>query len=595
MILRPASPGKEVAKPPTLVITLPSTPLGLTARSVNGRIQPRGRPTKYWFQIGKSTSYELKTTPVADLPPKIGAFYRESWNEGVNGWAADKGISTLKFQPDGGVDGGYIWYDMGTADVPSVVDSAHEDGIGANKLAQFVYTGGTPLEPPCLALGGGDPDFRGAKITCSVRGKNAVLDTAELAFWMQSTDEVATVAGEECRLSNWAYTRTRLTDGMLSPKWQQFSYVLDNDTSAWTYAGHSFNNDNAKRYFYMPLDHVLGHLNADLLHMLIFFEFGVPPTGQIHFDELEIAYRNDSVLVASNGGSLVRSPKGDPPARLTDGWRNGANRMWRSGPLTGEPLEFDYALAKPVKIDAVQIHQNPERPSREVEVLTSMDNKTFTPLVSGEIPKTATGGPNFAYLLARPPAPVLASWVKVRVKSGYQDDAWGLGEIEVFGQGAVVKTDDDWYGVTTDFDGLTPGTKYHWRLVAECDGVKVESEDATFVAPATDAPVVTTTSVSRLGGGKATLEGRMDPMGVATNYYFEYGVAPSDPNTPPPWDDPAYATKTGERYAGRELTPRTVTQTVEGLTPGTTYVARLVGVRGTVTVPDETPAKFTAK
>ena len=183
-----------------------------------------------------------------------------------------------------------------------------------------------------------------------------------------------------------------------------------------------------------------------------------PPTGAIDFDELTIAYRNHSLLLPSNGGRLVSAPaEGDDAARLTDGWRNGKDRTWRSAENPSGPQEFVWSFERPVTISAVQLHQDPEWPSKDVEVLTTEDGKSFKPLFKRVVPEKATQGPNFAFSIDRNLS-VKARGVKVRVLSGYKEKQWGLGEVEVFGTGAVMGTDDDLYYVNTDIEGLKAGT-----------------------------------------------------------------------------------------------------------------------------------------
>ena len=557
------------------------TPLGMKARSVNGRIHPWGRPTTYWFEYGETTAYGRRT-PEAALPPRIGAYYRESWNAGLAGWYGDINLTHLEAVQSGGVDGrGYVSYELGES---TNIDAAHIDGIGSNILAQIAITGDSVPGVDNLALGGGEPDFRGAKIKCFVRGQNVDLRKSELAFWAQSAPPGVLKTGNPA--SNWAYTGAYLTDALQSGNWEPVSYTLDNDTNSWSYAGCRVGVNEAQ-YIYMPLDQVLSHLNLDMFHMLALFDSGSSadrPYGRIDFDEFELAYRNHSVLLPSNGGTLVSAPLGgDPPSRLTDGWRNGANHTWRSALSPTAPLEFVYKLAKTVAVHVVQIHQNPDWPSKEVEVFTSLNGVDWTLLFGDVIPATHPSGPNFMYVLKNvSDAPVNANWIRVRINSGYQDSAWGLGEIQVFGRGAIFKTDYDWYSVTADLEDLQPGKAYHWRLVAKSDAGIVKSADKTFVMPADDAPWVKTLRASRIGGRKARLEGRIDPMGLATSYYFEYGPTPD------------YGMQTTERYGGVQITPRTVTDIVEGLTSGVRYHVRLVArnATGTTFGADRT---FTAK
>ena len=65
-------------------------------------------------------------------------------------------------------------------------------------------------------------------------------------------------------------------------------------------------------------------------------------------------------------------------------------------------------------------------------------------------------------------------------------------------------------------------------------------------------------------GTAATLTGTVDPDGHSTSWYFEYGTTT------------AYGTKTAAQSAGSSGGARSVSVTIGGLTPGTTYHFRLV-------------------
>jgi hypothetical protein len=550
-----------------LVETRAATSLGMDAFTPNGRIQPRGRPTSYYFEYGPTSAYGASTAEDS-LPPRLAAFYHESWDT-LAGWQGGLDGVSLTQIASGGVSGGFVRY--GT---PGNIDINHSDGIGPNQLVQYMYPanweGGEDVTN--AAWGGGEPDLRGARISGYVRGNAWAPRGSELVFWLQSTPNLAqSYDPQTARWSNWAFTGFNLTDGLESGNWEKVEYQLVNDTNQWTYAGH-YAEFGRPTYIYMPLDKALGRLNGDLFHMLVFVDYLPDPQGSIDVDELEIAYRNRSVLIPSNGGHLVTAPASDDdPARLTDGWRNGEGKTWKSESSPQGPVEITYALDRPVTIDAVQIHQNPDWPSRDVEVLVSEDGTTYTPLTQGEVPEAATAGSNFAFLLKRGLA-ATARHVKVRILSGYRPEHWGLGEIEIFGSGAVMQTDDDWYDVNTDITGLTAGATYHYRVVAVNDLGKTFGQDRTFTVPATRMPEVLTGPASRVRAATAKVEGRLNPLGVGavfgevSDYSFEYGV------------DTTYGQSSPPMYAGIATTPRTVTATLTDLVPGTTYHYRLTAV-----------------
>jgi fungalysin metallopeptidase (M36)/carboxypeptidase family protein/F5/8 type C domain-containing protein len=126
--------------------------------------------------------------------------------------------------------------------------------------------------------------------------------------------------------------------------------------------------------------------------------------------------------------------------------------------------------------------------------------------------------------------------------------------------------------VTQNLTNLTPGTQYHYRVVAVRGATRVNGADETFTTTGTPPtpPTVTTNAATALSTTGATLNGAINPNGTATSYQFEYGtttgygsVAPAAPAS-----------------AGSGNAPVDVNAPITGLTPGTVYHFRLVGVRG---------------
>jgi len=357
-----------------------------------------------------------------------------------------------------------------------------------------------------------------------------------------------------------------LTDALLTGKWELISYRLMNDSHAWTYGGHNV-AQNRPNYEYDSINTSLGHLNCNFFHLLAFVNPQQRPTGSIDFDELTVAYRNYSLVSPGNGGQLRSAPSGgtNDASKLTDGWRHGKDRSWASDSNPNAPLEFTYEFAAPVTIKALQLHQHAEWPAKDVEVLTAEDGGKFSSLAVATMPEKSAGGPNFAFLLARE-LNRRASVVKIRILSGYRTLRWGLGEIELFGEGGVHSTDDDWYHVNLDLDDLQAGTTYHYRLVAENTAGRVVGSDMDFTVPADARPHAVTGSAIRIRDDSATLSGRVTPMGKKTDFYFEYGL------------DTNYGSKSAVQYGGLQITPRHAACVISGLKPNTLYHYRLVAV-----------------
>ncbi len=542
------------------VTTGAASALGMTAMTVNGSVHPHGRYTTYHFEYGLSTDYGSRTgeTP---LPPRLGAVYHETWDQGTGGWSS--WLTAESFE-SGGAEGGFVRFSE-----PSRHDRNHDDGIGTLHLTKYLWTGslGAGEETARAWLGGGDPDLRGARVSLWARGNDWQPNGSEVLWWTQSQSNIELGHHPGWRRANWAYTGHTLTDQLLDGRWNLVDYRLLNDSSQWTYGGNNptLQGESAARYSYWSIDQAQAHVNCDFFHLAATVDIDNPPTGSLDFDDFRLVYRNHSLVYPSNGARLIRSPEAgaEDPARLTDGWRHGPGRIWRSGSRPDQPQEFVFALDREVTVKIIQLHQNPEWPGKQVEVLASADDREYVAVTALTLPEMAEQGANFAFALETG-LTAQARYLKFRLISGYREEHWGLGEIEVFGSGARMLPDDDLYYVNTDLEGLTPGATVHYRLVAANEEGIAYGEDRTFIVPDSSKPRARTGKALRVGAREVKVQGRLNAMGLRSRYHFEYGT------------NPGYGSKTPGQYAGQQISPRTVFHEFRGLKPETGYHYRLV-------------------
>lgn len=125
--------------------------------------------------------------------------------------------------------------------------------------------------------------------------------------------------------------------------------------------------------------------------------------------------------------------------------------------------------------------------------------------------------------------------------------------------------------VSQQLTGLQAGTTYFYRFRAtNSDGPSVGAE-ASFRTTGGTTPVATTGAASLIGPFGGTVAGTVDPNGVATNWFVEYGTSTS------------YGSRTITRAAGSGTSAVAVTAVLSLLGEGTLYNYRFVAVGGGVT------------
>ena len=133
------------------------------------------------------------------------------------------------------------------------------------------------------------------------------------------------------------------------------------------------------------------------------------------------------------------------------------------------------------------------------------------------------------------------------------------------------KTGNAYQNVTANISGLTASTTYHFRIVATNSAGTRYGSDRTFTTlSATGPPVVITNPATNIATNTATLNGTVDPHGLTTTVYFQYGTTASYGHTS------ASQSKAGNAY-------QNVSTNISGLTASTTYHFRIVGTNNSGT------------
>ena len=125
------------------------------------------------------------------------------------------------------------------------------------------------------------------------------------------------------------------------------------------------------------------------------------------------------------------------------------------------------------------------------------------------------------------------------------------------------KTGNMTQSVSVNISGLTASTRYHFRIVATNSAGTRYGSDRTFTTlPPTGFPVVTTNAATNVATSSATLHGSLDPHGLTTTVYLQYGATINYGRTTP------MQRQTGNTY-------RNIAANIGGLATHTTYHLRM--------------------
>ncbi len=125
--------------------------------------------------------------------------------------------------------------------------------------------------------------------------------------------------------------------------------------------------------------------------------------------------------------------------------------------------------------------------------------------------------------------------------------------------------------VSVTINSLNKNTPYHYRIVATNSSGSSFGHDSTFTTGADSSPV-NTLDATNVSTNSARLNGSINPEGIQSDYFFEYGT------------DSNYGNVTTTRSVGSGSEHVDVGEDINGLLNNTTYQYRVVSIRGEDTI-----------
>src|SRR5262249_11280743 len=114
--------------------------------------------------------------------------------------------------------------------------------------------------------------------------------------------------------------------------------------------------------------------------------------------------------------------------------------------------------------------------------------------------------------------------------------------------------------------GLSPSTKYYFRVVAGNSAGTTNGDQASFTTATPIPPGVPMSAATNVANSSPTLNGGVSPNGSDTTYHFDYGTSPGGP----------YTGHTADQSAGSGSSSVAKSEDVSGLAANQDYYFVLV-------------------
>jgi tetratricopeptide (TPR) repeat protein len=458
---------------------------------------------RYRFEYGASADALDDATPWKTVPPPRGGRVYDRADRMFNHWiprSTAMGWRALRSDEAASPD----WFNHWAMQLsgPFSKDRNQLNGIGSHEMplnwswSHPRYDGTFDQNiHRTLSVSGGVIDLRDAELTFTIQAKDLELRGTALTFWILASghDDTGTFA------SQWALTGQPFPDEVLASDshWHRVVLNLPNNPYAWTYTGNNPKEQGARasRYRRLPLHDTLSRNDGAFVLIFAYGDERKVPLGHLSVYDIAAKYRDCSMLSPASGARLTSWPLSGvcDPLALTNGSRGYDAELWTSGPSPAFPLEFEWALPRPVKVLSFQVNQHPYYPAQNVEVLGRRESDgEWQSLWQGEMNDSRANLSQNPYQYMEILPGTDCNAIRLRILSGHYAERCGLDGFEVFGEGAQFTGDGMPCTVSEEVSGLPLGAPTYFRLVIDEgeDGDVIVGETLAVPIPVSQAPLI---------------------------------------------------------------------------------------------------------
>ncbi|MAN80529.1 MAG: hypothetical protein CMM77_11760 [Rhodospirillaceae bacterium] len=300
------------------------------------------------------------------------------------------------------------------------------------------------------------------------------------------------------------------------------TFRLTADPAQWTPFGNNPKEQaNYDRYQYGPLNDALYRHVGSLPLEGAFGDWRDAPEGSIAFEQVTLKFRDANVLAPAHGAALECYPKGSPcdPRRVVSGIRGQAEENWYFPGVPDKPLVFRWRLPRALKTTRCVIHQDRAMPIKRARVTVFHSDEPpaiDTDIAITDLPACADLLTEDAGIAIPLPGDQSVDTVILEIFEGHSAEGIGIEALEVYASDFIPSPSPDPVVVSADIGGIAPGDTVFYRIACRRGETFLAGEVRSLALPVDATPRLVQADIFRTTPEKTIIAVRGNAMGRET-------------------------------------------------------------------------------